>query len=60
MCIEGGPLPDDNEGRFENVLENIRTVAGIFLAFAEKGRARWCTNEHQSGEAKRPSTGLVC
>lgn len=61
MCIKGRPLLDDNEGTFENVLENVKTVARTFLAVvvAEARSTKWCTDECQSVEAKRPSI-LVC
>ena len=61
MCIKGRPLPDDNEGKFQNVLENVRTVARTFLAVvvAEARSTKWGTVECQSVEAKRPGI-LVC
>lgn len=52
MCIKGGPLPDDSEGGFENVLENVRTIAKTFLAVAEAGKAEWCMDERQPAKSQ--------
>lgn len=58
MFIKGGPLPDDNEGGFENILQNIRTVAGTFLAAAEQGRPGGVQTNTGQQKPRGPAQGL--